>query len=110
MQKANVYRNDVLAGYLTKDGGVYTFQYDKDYLSLQDAKNIAIAFPLQEEPFVSEYLFAFFFNMMAEGETARMQCQKLQIDEKDYFTRLIKTACWDTIGSITLCEDIEGAV
>lgn len=106
MQKANVYRNNVLAGYLTKDKGIYTFQYDESYLSRQDAKNIAIAFPLQKEPFVSEHLFAFFFNMMAEGEIARMQCQQLKIDEEDYFTRLIKTACWDTIGSITICEGV----
>jgi serine/threonine-protein kinase HipA len=104
MQRANVFRNDILAGYLTKDGRVYTFQYDQEYLKREDAKNIAIAFPLQREPFVSDHLFAFFFNMLSEGSTKEAQCRRLKIDENDHFTRLIKTAYDDTIGSIRVQE------
>ncbi|WP_457743268.1 HipA N-terminal domain-containing protein [Sulfurimonas sp.] len=104
MQKANVYRNDRLVGYLTKDKDIYTFQYDQEYLKLTDAKNIAIAFPLQEEPFTSHHLFAFFFNMLSEGSTKEAQCRKLRIDEDDHFTRLIKTADGDTIGSVRVKE------
>jgi serine/threonine-protein kinase HipA len=104
MQKANVFRNEILAGHLIKDAGVYTFQYDHEYLKREDAKNIAIAFPLQKEPFVSDYLFAFFFNMLSEGSTKEAQCRRLKIDENDHFTRLIKTAYDDTIGSVRVQE------
>jgi len=104
MQKAKVYRNDVLAGFLTKNDGIYTFEYTKGYLEREDAKNIAIAFPLQKEPFVSNHLFAFFFNMLSEGNTKDTQCRKLKIDDNDHFTRLIKTALDDTIGSIKIEE------
>lgn len=105
MQQAQVFRNDILAGLLTKeDDGSYTFTYNHSYLQRDDAKNIAIAFPLQSKPFRSEYLFPFFFNMLGEGGIKKTQCHSLKIDEDDHFTRLIKTAYNDTIGSIKVKE------
>ncbi|MDD3476304.1 MAG: HipA N-terminal domain-containing protein [Sulfurimonas sp.] len=105
MQQAQVFRNDILAGLLTKeDNGTYTFIYDANYLQRDDAKNIAIAFPLQRDPFTSSYLFPFFFNMLSEGGIKKTQCHTLKIDEDDHFTRLIKTAYADTIGSIKIKE------
>jgi len=106
MQKAKVYRNDVLAGVLMKNNGKYTFQYYQEYLSREDAKNIAISFPLRSEPYESDHLFGFFFNMLSEGSTMKAQCRDLKIDEDDHFTRLIKTANSDTIGSVRVEEEL----
>ena len=105
MQKGNVYRNDVLAGEITRDENrVYGFTYNLEYLGRDDAMSISVNFPLQGETFVSDRLFSFFFNMLAEGNIKEIQCRDLKIDPDDNFTRLLKTAQSNTIGSITVKE------
>jgi serine/threonine-protein kinase HipA len=54
--------------------------------------------------FQSTYLFPFFFGLLSEGINKEIQCKAYQIDEKDEFTRLLKTAKNDTIGAITVKE------
>ena len=105
MQKGNVYRNDVLAGEITRDENeVYGFTYNSEYLSRDDAMSISVNFPLQSETFVSDRLFSFFFNMLSEGNIKEIQCRDLKIDPDDNFTRLLKTAHSNTIGSVTVKE------
>ena len=110
MTRANVYRNEELTGTLTKeDNNTFSFQYDTNYLKKQDAKNISVNFPLQKEVFRSDNLFAFFFNMLSEGNVKKTQCRNMKIDENDSFTRLLKTAHDDVIGSISVKEIDEEA-
>jgi serine/threonine-protein kinase HipA len=105
MQKGNVYRNDVLVGEITRDeNGVYGFTYNLEYLSRDDAMSISVNLPLQSEVFISDRLFSFFFNMLAEGNIKEIQCRDLKIDPEDNFSRLLKTAHSNTIGSITVKE------
>lgn len=105
MQKGNVYRNDVLVGEIVKDQNeVYRFTYNSDYLNMNNAMSISVNFPLQSESFVSDRLFSFFFNMLAEGNVKEIQCRDLKIDPDDNFTRLLKTAHSNTIGSVIVRE------
>ena len=105
MIQANIYRNNIIVGILSKlDDSSYEFQYNLDYLSSNNAKNISVNFPLQEKAFTSTELFAFFFNMLAEGNIKKAQCRNMKIDESDSFTRLLKTVKDDVIGSITVEE------
>jgi len=105
MKSAKILRNTQEVGILSKlDDTTYTFQYSKIYLDNPQARNISVNFPLQPEEFKSEYLFAFFFNMLSEGNVKKAQCRNMKIDEDDSFTRLIKTAKDDVIGSITVEE------
>ena len=107
MKSAKILRNTQEVGILSKlDDVTYTFQYSQVYLNDPQAKNIAVNFPLQAEEFKSEYLFAFFFNMLSEGNVKKAQCRNMKIDEDDSFTRLLKTAKDDVIGSITVEEII----
>ena len=107
MKSAKILRNTQEVGILTKlDDGTYTFQYSQVYLDDPGARNISVNFPLQSKEFKSEYLFAFFFNMLSEGNVKKAQCRNMQIDEDDSFTRLLKTAKDDVIGSITVEEII----
>lgn len=107
MQKANVYKNGLLVGVLSKnDDGKYSFLYDSKYLNMKEKKQISINLPLQSEPFASENLFAFFSNMLAEGVTKDIQISRLRLDKNDEFSRLIKTTS-DTIGSISIKEVFE---
>ena len=105
MKSAKILRNRQEVGILTKlDDETYTFVYSKTYLEDPQARNISVNFPLQSEEFKSEYLFAFFFNMLSEGNVKKAQCRNMKIDEDDSFTRLLKTAKDDVIGSITVEE------
>jgi len=105
MQKGLVYRNDVIVGEISKDeNGTYRFIYDAEYLKREDAMSISVNFPLQSEAFVSDRLFSFFFNMLAEGNIKEIQCRDLKIDPDDHFTGLLKTAHANTIGSVTVRE------
>lgn len=104
-QKATVYYNEIIAGYLSKVNRKYIFRYDEDYLSNEEYPSISLSLPKRKEQYVSEKLFAFFYGLLAEGDNKEIQCRKLKIDEKDHFTRLIKTAAENTIGAITLKEE-----
>jgi len=97
-----VYDGDTLAGELGFDGEVYSFVYDENFL--KDHQAISLTLPKQKEPFVSTTLHPFFANLLAEGNLKKLQCKKLKIDENDEFTRLLKTATDDTIGTITIRE------
>ena len=102
--KASVHYNSILAGYLSKDGSHYFFQYDENYLADNFSPAISITLPKQKEVFTSEILFPFFYGLLAEGENKDLQCRLLHIDERDHFGRLLKTGMLDTIGGITVRE------
>jgi serine/threonine-protein kinase HipA len=103
MQRAKVFRNNTLTGYITKfNEKEYSFIYIKDYLERDNAKPISLTFPLQEEEFKSEHLFPFFYNLLSEGKLKDIQCKELRIDKNDDFSRLLLTTKENTIGSITI--------
>ena len=103
MRQAKTYSNGVFAGTLTEtDEGKYIFKYDDTYLLDTTTKAISLSLPKCSEPFVSDELFPFFFNMLSEGANKALQCMTLKIDENDAFGLLIATATNDTIGAITV--------
>ena len=105
MRRAQIFVNNILAGILTEqDDYTYLFKYDHDYLLNPLSTAISLTLPKTEETYHSRYLFSFFFNLLSEGANKAIQNRLLKIDEKDYFTRLIKTAYTDTIGAVTIRE------
>lgn len=103
-QKAGVYQNGELAGILEKRAGRYIFRYDENYLGNKTKPAISLSFPKHKLEYESDTLFPFFYGLLAEGTNKEIQCKTLKIDEKDDFTRLIKTAHTETIGAITVKE------
>jgi serine/threonine-protein kinase HipA len=103
---AYVYDANILAGELGFDGKVYSFAYDEAFLNAKNSRAISLTLPKCREPFISTYLHPFFANLLAEGNLKKLQCKRLKIDESDEFTRLLKTAMDDTIGTITIREKI----
>jgi len=101
---AYVYDADTLAGELRFDGELYSFVYDENFLESHQA--ISLTLPKRKEAFISTFLHPFFSNLLAEGNLKKLQCKKLKIDENDEFTRLLKTATDDTIGTITIREQL----
>jgi serine/threonine-protein kinase HipA len=104
MRRANVYCLGILAGVLTKDDTGYRFQYDPEYLRDSRYPAISLTFPKRDEAFESTVLFPYFFGLLAEGDNKTIQCRVMRIDERDHFTRLLKTCTTETIGGVTVKE------
>ena len=103
MKRAKVFCNDIYAGTLTQtDEKSYIFRYDEDYRSNPDTFPVSLTMPKSRPEYVSEVLFPFFVNMLSEGINKKMQCQVFRIDEEDYFSLLIATAPFETIGAVTV--------
>jgi serine/threonine-protein kinase HipA len=103
--KAVVFNNSILAGYLAKTKErEYIFQYDEKYLSNPDTYAISLSLPKSKEAYHSKVLFPFFFGLLSEGVNKLTQCRLLRIDEEDHFSLLLRTAKSDTIGAVTVKE------
>ncbi|MBQ3769738.1 MAG: HipA N-terminal domain-containing protein [Prevotella sp.] len=99
MRQCKVFVHDVEAGVLQEtDARQYIFTYTKGYA---DAP-VCIAMPVRTEPYKSDHLFPYFFNMLSEGANRQTQSQLLHIDENDDFGILLATAQEDTIGAVTI--------
>ena len=99
MRQCKVLVHDKEAGCLQEtDEGTYLFTYDNGY----KGDSVCLAMPVREEPYRSDSLFPFFFNMLSEGENRQMQSMLLHIDENDDFGILLATAQEDTIGAVTV--------
>jgi HipA-like protein len=103
-KKAEIFYNNLLAGYLIKSNGKYRFEYAESYLNNDKCPPISLTFPKSREAFESNVLFPFFYGLLSEGQNKELQCRLLQIDEDDHFTRLLKTANENTIGGVTVKE------
>lgn len=104
-KKAAVYNKHKLAGTLEKTSkGDYVFAYDQDYFDDPNNSSISLTLPKTNQIYRSDKLFPFFYGLLSEGVNKQTQCRLLKIDEKDYFSLLLKTAGRDTIGSITVKE------
>ena len=106
--KAYIYRNERLAGELEKlPDGKYQFQYATEYAKDSKQPPISLTLPKREEPYLSDTLFPFFFNLLSEGVNRQLQSRFLKIDESDFFTLLINTGQVDTIGAIRVIPENE---
>ena len=104
MRAAQVLYNGKLAGILSKEGPVYRFVYDKNYLAAPGSRSVSLTMPLQDIPYESDVLFPAFVNMLSEGSNKAIQNRMLKIDENDYFSLLLATAGTETIGALTFKE------
>lgn len=100
-----IYYNGILAGIIRYTNGNYVFEYNDQYFSNPDAPSISITLPKTKKEYRSPVLFPFFFGLLAEGADKELQCKTLKVDEKDHFTRLLKTAANETIGAVTVQEE-----
>ena len=99
MRQCKVFVHDVEAGTLQEtDARQYMFSYLEDYAG----DPVCLAMPVRTEPYCSDHLFPYFFNMLSEGANRQTQSQLLHIDENDDFGILLATAQEDTIGAVTI--------
>ena len=103
MRQADILYKGRKAGLLTQnDNGSFTFQYVDFWLSDSSTPPISLTLPKTKEIYQSNYLFPFFYNMLPEGTNKEVVCKLMRIDRDDYFSLLLITAQYDTIGAVTV--------
>jgi serine/threonine-protein kinase HipA len=80
------------------DDREYVFTYGENY----HGEPVCLAMPVRKDPYRSNYLFPYFYNMLSEGSNRQMQSLLLHIDENDDFGIMLATAQCDTIGAVTV--------
>ena len=106
-RRGKVFCKGRLAGELGEtEEGKFVFSYNQGYLVQPSVRPVSLTLPLREEPYTADRLFPFFYGLLAEGVLKEFQCRDLKIDETDAFGRLLKTAGGETIGDVTVTEDV----
>ena len=80
------------------DDREYVFTYGENY----HGEPVCLAMPVRKDPYRSNHLFPYFYNMLSEGSNRQMQSLLLHIDETDDFGIMLATAQCDTIGAVTV--------
>lgn len=104
-RKAFVYVCNQYAGLLEETDAGYSFAYDKNYLASDDSLPVSLTLPLQEQPYESQTLFAFFDGLIPEGWLLDIVSHNWKIDQNDRFGLLL-AACRDCIGNVSIRQDI----
>lgn len=105
MRKAKViYKNEWAGTLFQNSKGSFEFSYNQSWVNDTSKPPVSLTLPKQKEPFCSEYLFPFFYNMLPEGTNKQMVCFNLRIDEDDYFGILMATAKSDAIGAVRIVK------
>ncbi len=104
MRKAEVFYNNIAAGYLFENNGKYFFKYDEQYLLDNNNPPISLTLPKSKEIIISEYFFPFFFGLLPEGENKKLSYESKSNDNDDFFNKLLTYGSHDTIGGITIKE------
>lgn len=99
MRQCKIFVHDIEAGVLQEtDAREYVFTYGEDYTG----EPVCLAMPVRREPYRSDHLFPYFFNMLSEGSNRQVQSIAHHIDEADDFGIMLATAQYDTIGAVTV--------
>ena len=105
MRSASILFKDEQAGVLTQhDNGTFTFRYTDSWISDSSKPSISLTLPKTKQEYHSDYLFAFFFNMLPEGSNKQIVCKYNKIDLNDYFGLLMTTAKNDSIGAVRVIK------
>lgn len=103
-----VYMHDNLAGIVSETEMGYHFVYDHKYL--ESKSPISLTLPLQNEPFESNTLFAFFDGLIPEGWLLNISIKNWKLNPRDRMGLLL-TVCRDCIGAVSIIstegEEIE---
>jgi len=96
-----VFVQNRFAGMIQETEEGYEFQYDKEYLEMDDALSVSLTMPLQAAPYTSSTLFPFFDGLIPEGWLLGVVERNWKLDGKDRFGLLL-VACGDCIGDVRI--------
>lgn len=104
MKTAIVYLYDSVAGRLTEDENGFTFLYDSDFLSSDDAEAVSLTLPLTDKPYHDTVLFPFFDGLIPEGWLLDIAEKSWKINQRDRMSLLL-ACCRDCIGAVSVVPE-----
>ena len=103
---AYVYVRDTFAGILKETDAGYSFIYDTEYLTIENATAVSLTLPMKKEEYTSKVLFPFFDGLIPEGWLLNIVSENWKIEPRDRFGLLL-VACKDPIGNVRIKEERE---
>ena len=101
MARAKIYISGVICGVLIEDFDGYHFQYDADYLKMENAVALSPTMPLQSEPFTKEFLFPVFDGLIPEGWMLDIVDKSWKVNPRDRMNLLL-LCCKDCIVNMSV--------
>lgn len=102
MRQAEIYYNNNKAGILIEtNDGIYTFQYDNEYIIEHPNDFITFSMPVKETIYKDKRLFAFFEGLIPEGWLLNIATKSWKINPNDRMG-LLMNCCSDCIGAVSV--------
>lgn len=97
----NVFLNGQLVGQLRRQAsGAIEFQYDKDWLSWENALPVSLSLPLREDRYIGDPVFAVFDNLLPDNEQIRRRlAERVHAEGYDAYSLLTKIGR-DCVGAL----------
>lgn len=105
-RKAYVYIQNQYAGVLAETEEGYTFSYDDEYRSKENAVAVSLTLPLSDKSYNATMLFPFFDGLVPEGWLLDIASRNWKINVNDRFGLLLLT-CKDCIGDVSIRTEKE---
>ncbi|WP_299155338.1 HipA N-terminal domain-containing protein [uncultured Christiangramia sp.] len=102
MRQAKILYNNLFCGLLTEtDDGIFTFQYDEDYMREHPDQFITFTMPVRKEEYKDKRLFAFFEGLIPEGWLLDIASKNWKINPNDRMGLLL-ACCQNCIGAVSV--------
>jgi serine/threonine-protein kinase HipA len=102
MRQANILYNNILAGILTEtNDGLYTFQYNENYIDLYSDSFITFTMPVNHTLYKENRLFPFFEGLIPEGWLLEIASENWKINPNDRMGLLL-ACCQNCIGAVSV--------
>lgn len=102
-RSAYVYVGELLAGIVKETEDGYLFQYEENYLKMENATPVSLTLPIQTGEYHSETSLPFFDGLIPEGWLLNIVSKNWKISQNDRFGLLL-VACKDPIGNVRIEE------
>lgn len=99
------YQTDLVGKLIINEHQHYQFQYDRSWLDNANAFALSCSLPLQLEPFTQQFSYAFFSNLIPEGNLRHKIASVLGISEKNDFA-LLDAIGGEVAGAISLLNTL----
>lgn len=102
MRSAEIFYGESLAGILIEtDEGIYTFEYDKEYVMEHPDQFITFTMPVTEGMYRENRLFPFFEGLIPEGWLLDIASKNWKINQNDRMGLLL-ACCQNCIGAVSV--------
>lgn len=102
MRRAKVMYQDAFAGLLLEtDEGLYTFQYNQQYIISHPGQFITFNIPVNDTLYINKRLFPFFEGLIPEGWLLDIGLENWKLNENDRMGLLL-AFCSNCIGAVSI--------